>query len=77
MDPNANVNDLINALDTGDWATARERAQDLLGWLRRGGFAPSGDHLNRLQYALERAKGCPKRTATLVVEIVQTTADVT
>lgn len=40
MDPNANLRDINAALHDGDYATARERADDLSEWLGKGGFTP-------------------------------------
>lgn len=40
MDPQATWQRLIDAYATGDFETTREAAEDLLAWLRRGGFPP-------------------------------------
>lgn len=40
MDPEVTYRELVEAIQCGDWATARERAVDLQAWLRRGGFYP-------------------------------------
>ena len=40
MDPNQTWQDLAQAVADDDWETAGEIAEDLLGWLGRGGFPP-------------------------------------
>ncbi len=40
MDPNRTWQDLAQAVADDDWETAGELAEDLLGWLDRGGFPP-------------------------------------
>lgn len=41
MDPQATWEQLQEAYGNADWETARELAQALLEWLRRGGFPPT------------------------------------
>jgi hypothetical protein len=40
MDPQATWQRLLEAYSTCEWATAKEAAEDLLVWLRAGGFPP-------------------------------------
>ena len=40
MDPTACYLEMFDAMNSGDYETARERALALDDWLRRGGFAP-------------------------------------
>jgi hypothetical protein len=40
MDPDACWRDLVEAIQESDYKTAGERAEDLLGWMKRGGFPP-------------------------------------
>ena len=42
MDPTQTYLDMCHALNTGDLATARERAFALREWFARGGFYPQG-----------------------------------
>lgn len=42
MDPTANFRDILSALADNDLETARDLADDLRQWLRRGGFSPVG-----------------------------------
>lgn len=46
MDPQQAWTNLCNALDDDDYWAAREAADALSGWLRKGGFPPVtlGDH---------------------------------
>jgi hypothetical protein len=46
MDPQATWQRLLNAYTTQSWAEAKEAAEDLLAWLRGGGFPPL-THLSR------------------------------
>lgn len=41
MDPNELVRLMNNALHSGDFATVRFYARELLGWIDRGGFTPT------------------------------------
>lgn len=41
MDPNANLEMLMQAIAAGDFETAREYEEYLAEWLRKGGFLPS------------------------------------
>ncbi len=41
MDPNACFQLILDALETHDTDEAREHADDLRNWLRRGGFMPT------------------------------------
>lgn len=41
MDPQAAWDQLLAAYAAGDWDRIQETATDLLGWLDRGGFAPT------------------------------------
>ena len=41
MDPNACFQLILDALETDDPDEAREHADDLRNWLRRGGFMPT------------------------------------
>jgi len=45
MDPDACFSELLDALTTAETESAHDRADDLLGWLDRGGFAPGGGKL--------------------------------
>lgn len=63
MDPDAAVIHIIDALDEGDWADAREYAGYLVDWLRRGGFWPSAAVRRDLAAAVTRAEP-PKGLAT-------------
>lgn len=40
MDPNATWSELLQSLIEDDWPAAREAAETLVDWLRRGGFPP-------------------------------------
>ena len=40
MDPQATWQRLLDAYTSQDWAEAKEAADDLLAWLRGGGFPP-------------------------------------
>ena len=40
MDPKACLSDILDALHDGEDDIAKERAEDLLSWLKRGGFVP-------------------------------------
>ena len=40
MDPQATWQQLLDAYAAQSWAEAREAAEDLLAWLRGGGFPP-------------------------------------
>lgn len=40
MDPQATWQRLVDAYSAREWATAKEAAEDLLVWLRAGGFPP-------------------------------------
>lgn len=40
MDPTACWQEIERLVITGHWDEAKERAEDLLGWLRKDGFAP-------------------------------------
>jgi hypothetical protein len=42
MDPTATLAEMIGAIDARDYDHARECAGNLLIWLGRGGFAPTG-----------------------------------
>jgi hypothetical protein len=42
MDPNATVRDLRSALEAGDLDAAKEAAENLRAWIRKGGFLPDG-----------------------------------
>lgn len=41
MDPDACMKALADAVGTANWEEAKERAQDMLTWLARGGFPPN------------------------------------
>ncbi len=45
MDPDACFSELLDALATGEGDEAHDHADDLLGWLDRGGFFPGGGKL--------------------------------
>ena len=40
MDPNQTLSDMLDAIDDGDFELAAECQENLLEWLRKGGFAP-------------------------------------
>ena len=40
MDPQATWNEMLEAVSLRDWEEAGERAESLLGWMRRGGVPP-------------------------------------
>lgn len=40
MDPNACLALLVTAIKDGEYEDAREHAENLLGWLAKGGFEP-------------------------------------
>ena len=40
MDPQAAWLLLVDALETGHWRVVREQSEDLLDWLKMGGFPP-------------------------------------
>ena len=48
MDPNATCDLIIAALNKGYFYEADEAAENLLGWLSRGGFAPSAANLRAI-----------------------------
>lgn len=43
MDPNATLRAIDQFLKEDDIQMATEAAQDLLGWIRKGGFSPNWD----------------------------------
>lgn len=43
MDPNATLKEIDRFLTEGDIPMATEAAQDLLVWIRKGGFSPNWD----------------------------------
>lgn len=53
MDPTACFNSMVSAFEAGDYETAVEAADNLVNWLRRGGFQPEGISAKQ---ALRRAK---------------------
>lgn len=55
MDPQVCWNDLVAALAAGRSVDAREPAESLLAWLRRGGFAPQTQPGRRLPDDFNRA----------------------
>jgi hypothetical protein len=55
MDPQVCWNDLVAALAAGRSVEARESAESLLAWLRRGGFAPQTQPGRRLPDDFNRA----------------------
>ena len=65
MDPNACFQLILDALETHDTDEARDHADDLRNWLRRGGFMPAiqPHELEFLLTALPSMRGTPmKRT---------------
>lgn len=42
MDPTACYRSMCYAFEAGDYETAVEAAENLVNWLRRGGFPPEG-----------------------------------
>lgn len=40
MDPQATLNDLLDALEQSDWDAVRELSQTLLAWIANEGFPP-------------------------------------
>lgn len=42
MDPTATLNLIYDAMDLGDMDAAEDAAKDLLDWLNKGGFPPTG-----------------------------------
>ena len=47
MDPEAALNELIDALEDGDALEAAAYLESLTGWLARGGFAPDWGRAHR------------------------------
>ena len=45
MDPDACFSELLDAVASGESEAAYDRAENLLMWLGRGGFAPGGAKL--------------------------------
>ncbi len=48
MEPNATLDTLIAAALEGEADTLKARAADLVGWLERGGFAPTEAKCSRV-----------------------------
>lgn len=42
MDPNTAYRDMMDLLKAGDYSEAYDVATGLMGWLRNGGFLPTG-----------------------------------
>jgi hypothetical protein len=51
MDPDACFSQLLNHIASLEYGQAKERAQDLLDWLSRGGFGPGGGKLEQTNIA--------------------------
>jgi hypothetical protein len=56
MDPDACWRDLVEAIQESDYKTAGERAEDLLGWMKRGGFPPKINLENEIQHRIAFAR---------------------
>lgn len=41
MDPTVCYREMYEAMRNGDYVTAKERAEDLNAWIKRGGFYPN------------------------------------
>lgn len=41
MDPNAALADIVYAFRTSEWAECVNHCNDLIGWLKKGGFSPT------------------------------------
>ncbi len=54
MDPDATLNELIEAAVNGDTAMLRDAADDLVLWLKRGGFTPADPRAGKLEEDLTR-----------------------
>ena len=67
MDPQATWNSLQKAYGRKDWQEAREFAQSLLDWLRRGGFAPFTGNGDPADMAEQR--GNATRFCRLVIKL--------
>jgi len=52
MDPTQRYAEMNEAMNDGEWTTARERALSLQGWLDRGGFYPPGHSEAEVRAAL-------------------------
>ena len=46
MDPQATLQRLLDSYMDANWADAKDAAEDLLGWIRGGGFPPQV-HVNQ------------------------------
>ena len=49
MDPQATWNEMLEAVSLRDWEEAGERAESLLGWMRRGGVPPQTAEIVQLR----------------------------
>ena len=45
MDPNELLKAIIEDLDHKDFLSAEDNVDDLLSWLKRGGFSPVGEYV--------------------------------
>ena len=45
MDPQAAWNEMLEAVAQRDWDQALDRAEGLLGWMRKGGMPPQTAHI--------------------------------
>jgi hypothetical protein len=52
MDPKQCYLEMLEAMEAGDLATARERALDLQNWLNRGGFPPPNFSIAEVEASL-------------------------
>lgn len=64
LDPKASLDRAANALDQGDYDTAREALDDYGAWRKRGGFEPPGgdDRARELRRRL-RGRRPPKASS--------------